>query len=130
MKVTTYAPNIFSIANFLTEEECAKYIRQSEERGYSESTITSADGPKMMKDMRNNTRSMYIDEKLAVELWPRVQPFVPHLDNPLPCGLNEMFRYYKYEAGQEFKMHVDFPFVRNEMEASYYTLIIYLNDGF
>ena len=45
-------------------------------------------------------------------------------------GLNELFRFYRYAPGQQFRKHRDQSFIRNETEASYYTFTVYLNNGF
>ncbi|HKX28734.1 MAG TPA: 2OG-Fe(II) oxygenase, partial [Blastocatellia bacterium] len=37
---------------------------------------------------------------------------------------------YEYQAGQYFAPHSDRAFVRNETERSWYTFMIYLNEGF
>ena len=41
-----------------------------------------------------------------------------------------MFRFYKYQPGEQFKKHRDQSFIRNEIEASYFTFMIYLNDNY
>ena len=41
-----------------------------------------------------------------------------------------MLRIYKYALGQQFKMHRDGSYIRNEKEKSFYTFMIYLNDDF
>lgn len=41
-----------------------------------------------------------------------------------------MFRFYKYEKGQQFRKHRDQSFIRNGNEWSFYTFMIYLNDEF
>lgn len=41
-------------------------------------------------------------------------------------GLNEL----KYQVGQEFKRHRDQSYIRNDIEASYFTFMIYLNDNY
>ncbi len=45
-------------------------------------------------------------------------------------GLNECFRFSKYEKEQYFKPHIDGMFVRNRNERSIFSLIIYLNDEY
>ena len=37
---------------------------------------------------------------------------------------------FRYEPGQLFKKHIDESFIRNELEASYFTFMIYLNDDY
>lgn len=43
-------------------------------------------------------------------------------------GLNERFRFYRYEPGQRFKEHSDAPFRRDNGEESRLTVLVYLND--
>jgi prolyl 4-hydroxylase len=50
--------------------------------------------------------------------------------NSHAIGLNELFRFYRYQPGQEFKKHRDNSYIRNNKEASYFTFMIYLNDNF
>jgi len=70
-------------------------------------------------------------DDLANELWSQVQSYAPKsIGNSHAVGLNELFRFYRYEPGQQFKKHRDQSFIRNNEEASYYTFMIYLNDGF
>ncbi len=130
MKITTHSPHIWTIEDFLTAAECDDYIAFSEAKGYNEASIITEKGTKVVKTVRNNSRIIFIDENLAERMWKRVGPFIRPIGNSVPVGLNEMFRYYKYEPGQSFKKHTDQSFIRNDVEASYYTLLIYLNDDF
>ena len=41
-------------------------------------------------------------------------------------GLNERFRFYRYDPGQTFRPHIDGHFARND-ERSQFTFMIYLN---
>lgn len=89
-------------------------------------------GGVMRKDVRNNTRVMSDHVEDANYLWERLKPFLPakmgtewHV-----TGLNERFRFYRYEPGQYFAWHYDGCFRRNEIEESLYTLMVYLNDDF
>lgn len=52
------------------------------------------------------------------------------IGNSLAIGLNELFRFYRYTPGQRFKVHRDGSYIRNEKEASFFTLLIYLNEGY
>ena len=45
-------------------------------------------------------------------------------------GANERLRCYRYDVGQRFAPHQDGSFVRNELEQSLLTFMIYLNDDF
>lgn len=131
MKVEKVAENIYTIADFFSVEECNAFIELSEKSGYEAATIETEKGSKVIGQVRNNQRIIYKDESLATKLWHRASGLVPgKIGNSFVIGLNELFRYYKYEPGQRFKRHVDESFIRSENEASYFTLMIYLNDDY
>jgi 2OG-Fe(II) oxygenase superfamily len=45
-------------------------------------------------------------------------------------GLNERFRFHRYDVGQQFDWHLDGYFERTTGERSFFTFLIYLNDDF
>ena len=122
---------IFVIHDFFSPEECAAAIAHTEVIGYGDAPITTGSGPVINKSVRNNERVMHDDTELAVKLWERGKPFlqvpVRHWE---PIGLNERFRYYRYDVGQRFDQHFDGFFRRTDDEVSYLTFMIYLNDDF
>ena len=123
--------DIFLIMDFWTKEKCAAFIAKSEDKGYHESTIDTGRGHRIVKSMRNNKRVIYFDPELAADIWKDLSAFAPAtIGNSTAVGLNEMFRFYKYNPGEEFKKHRDQSYIRDNLDASYYTLMIYLNDGF
>jgi len=127
----TVGRHIYAIDNFLSEVECDRFIQLSEDVGYEVATVETDRGPKIVDRIRNNFRALHNDSELAVELWERIKGFVPQkLGNSRANGLNELFRFYKYDSGHRFKKHIDESFIRNEFEASYFTLMIYLNDEY
>jgi len=131
MQVDRIIDNVFVIPGFFTPAECGQFIDVSEKSGYEAATIMTERGPKLMGQVRDNERLLYKDEELATMLWKRVGGRVPtFIGNSKAIGLNELFRFYKYGTGQKFKRHTDESFIRNEQEASYYTLLVYLNDDF
>jgi hypothetical protein len=131
MELKKYTEAIFTIDNFLTGKECDALIVKSEKIGYEEAKVTTDRGEKVLKEYRNNNRVLHTDFELAEKLWNALKSFVPsQLGNSQAVGLNELFRFYKYESGQQFKKHRDQSFIRNENEASYFTFMIYLNDDF
>ncbi|MCP4522496.1 MAG: oxidoreductase, 2OG-Fe(II) oxygenase [Cytophagales bacterium] len=131
MKLIQHSDKIWSIENFLTKEECNLLILFSEQKGYEEATVSLTSGAKMMKNIRNNYRFIYTDHDLAKEYWSRLQKFCPeYIEDNEAVGLNEQFRFYKYEPSQRFKRHIDGRFTRNESEESRVTFLIYLNDDF
>jgi prolyl 4-hydroxylase len=123
--------NVFVIDKFFSEEECDHFIDVSEKIGYQVATVETERGSVILDKVRNNHRILYRNEDLAVNLWKRLSEFAPQkIGNSISVGLNELFRFYKYEAGQKFKKHIDESFIRNDNEASYYTFMVYLNDKF
>lgn len=128
MEVTHHTPSIWTIADFLSERECDDLLLFSERLGYEEATVSLRTGAQMMKGLRNNERLLYEDSALAEKYWAKLAPFCPaRIDDVVAAGLNEQFRFYKYEPGQRFKRHIDGRFKRNELEESRVTFMVYLN---
>jgi len=123
--------DVYLVKNFLSEEECDKFIQQSESIGYEEATVTTLEGQKMIKGIRNNQRVLVNDPDLARFFWERIQPFVTEqFDSWIPTSVNEQFRFYKYALNERFNKHRDGRFRRTESEESRLTLMVYLNDDF
>jgi len=131
MNLIKQTSKIWLIENFLSQKECDDLILFSEQKGYEEATVSLKSGAKMMKGIRNNFRLIYEDQKLADKYWSFLKDYCPtKIENCESVGLNEQFRFYKYESNQRFKRHIDGRFVRNEKEESRITFMIYLNDDF
>lgn len=131
MKVKHHSEKIWTIENFLTKDECDNLLIFSEQKGYEEAKVSLSSGAKMMKGLRNNYRLMYQDQNLADEYWNILKNYCPEkIEENEAVGLNEQFRFYKYESSQRFKRHIDGRFKRNEKEESRITFMIYLNDDF
>ena len=131
MKITKLTDTVFAVEDFLTRQECLDTIVKSEGIGYELAKVNTASGAKVRTDIRNNSRAFYKSEELAQELWAKIQPFVlTPLAGSSAIGLNELFRFYRYQRGHQFKGHFDQSYIRNEREASYFTFMVYLNDNF
>lgn len=131
MNYKQLSDKIWIIDRFLSPKACKDLIFFSETRGFEEAEVSLSSGSKMMKGIRNNYRLIYEDQQLAKELWEKLAPFCPHqIDGWNAVGLNERFRFYRYEKGQRFKRHIDGRFQRNEWEESRITFMVYLNDDF
>lgn len=132
MEKHVFTPQVFTLKNFLSAAECAELIARSEAMGYEEAMVDVGNGvQRMIKGVRNNERVLYKDEAYATFMWERLKPYAPEgTGDRVACGLNELFRFYKYSPGQRFKMHKDGSFERNRFEASQYTFMIYLNEGY
>src|SRR5688500_11218423 len=115
MIFTQVAEGIFTIEDFLTRQECLEHIVLSESTGYELAKVNTAAGSKVRTDIRNNNRAFYRSEELAAKLWEKARPFVPtELGNSTAIGLNELFRFYRYQRGHQFKGHFDESYIRNE----------------
>jgi prolyl 4-hydroxylase len=131
MNLNQIATNIWTIDNFLSPDECTNLISLSENVGFDAATIETAFGTRRVDEVRNNTRAFYNNQALADELWVKLKPFAPAaIGKSHAHGLNELFRFYKYQPGQQFKKHRDGSYERNETEFSLYTFMVYLNDDY
>lgn len=131
MKKLELGNHIFAVNNFLSSEDCARCIDMSEEKGYEKAVVNTEKGTKIVENVRNNNRILFKNQQLASSIWEKIGNYVPaKIGNSYAIGLNELFRFYKYESGQQFKRHTDESYIRNENEASYYTLLIYLNEDY
>lgn len=131
MKTIQLKNDIYFIENFWPAEKCLAFIEKSEQIGYEPATVQTEMGPRLVDSIRNNNRVMLKDIQLADELWVHLKPVAPvKAGNSTPIGLNELFRFYKYGPGQQFRKHRDQSYIRNDKESSFYTFMIYLNDDF
>lgn len=122
---------VFTVEEFLTKQECEKLIGISEDVGFEEALVTTAKGSVRVAGIRNNDRVMFVNEEMADWLWERAADFVPpEFEGRIAVGLNEMLRFYRYDSGQQFNWHQDFPYERDNGESSYLTLLVYLSEGF
>lgn len=131
MKKIELHPQIFIVDNFLSAKECSNYIEKAELQNFEEAKINMQGNQVMNKMIRNNDRLLFFDDNLANDLWLKLKAFVPSLiGSSVAIGLNEMFRIYRYETGQRFKMHRDGSYERNDSEFSILSFLVYLNDDF
>ncbi|HEU4408130.1 MAG TPA: 2OG-Fe(II) oxygenase [Polyangiaceae bacterium] len=138
METTTTAPHllderycIMTLPGVLSPAECASLIDFAERQGFGDAPVSTGLGFVMMPELRNNTRVMVDDLARAAELWRRVEHAVPRARGASRAvGLNERFRFYRYDVGQRFGWHRDGAFDRSGRERSHLTLMFYLNDDF
>lgn len=122
--------DLFVVHDFLAPEECDYYVTLSESAGFGDAPISTMSGPVMRKDMRNNDRVMIDDPRIAATIWERLRLFMPErVQFWLPVGLNERWRFYRYDPGQQFAWHFDGAYERSPLERSAFTFMIYLNGG-
>ena len=125
------ADGIYTISNLFTAEECQDLIAFTEGIGYEAAPITTSSGFVMRPDTRNNSRVILDDAQRAEALWQRVRAEVPQfLEGRQAIGLNERFRFYRYDPGERFAPHIDGPYRRGNGEESLLSFMVYLNGGF
>ncbi|MDY3552460.1 2OG-Fe(II) oxygenase [Gemmata sp. JC717] len=120
---------IFTITDFLTPEECAQFIAQSEALGFGDAPLA---GGEVIKSFRDNDRATLDDPALAARLFERARAFLPSvIEGHELVDFNERWRFYRYGPGQTFKPHHDGAYHRfRQLQASELTFLIYLNDDF
>lgn len=125
------APMVWTLPGVLTPHECRDLVARIEAAGCVPAPITTRAGFVMRPDIRNNTRVVIDDQALADDLFARIAAEVPPVISgcEATCA-NERFRCYRYAKGQRFAPHYDGAFVRNAVERSRLTFMIYLNDDF
>jgi hypothetical protein len=130
-KQSLLGETVFVVRNFLSSEECAALIELGESTGFTDAPITTFGGFEMRKDIRDNGRVIRDDASLAAAWWERARPFLPEKwFGRTVVGVNERFRFYRYDPGQKFARHTDGYFERSNGERSQFTLMVYLNEGF
>ena len=131
MKKYEYNDQAFSIYDFLSSNICKGMIARAETKGFEPALINDGMGQSERPDVRNNQRIIFDDLKLATNLWAKLERHVTiPFDGWKPAGLNERFRFYKYDRFQTFKWHRDLPYKRNDDEQSHLTFMIYLNSDY
>ncbi|MFO0795886.1 MAG: 2OG-Fe(II) oxygenase [Gemmataceae bacterium] len=123
--------DVFTVRGVLSPAECAEYVARSEAAGYGDAPINTYGGPVVNKRMRSNERVMVDDPATAAVLWEKLRPLVPErFGSWHAVGLNERFRYYRYDPGQLFDWHFDGHYERTPDEHSNLTVLLYLSGGF
>jgi predicted 2-oxoglutarate/Fe(II)-dependent dioxygenase YbiX len=122
---------VFTVSDVLTSEECQTLVQAAEHAGFEAASIVTAAGARIEPSVRNNARLIEDNFDRASDLWERIGGFVPPFVNGRQAiGVNERFRFYRYDPGQQFAGHEDAPFRRANGEQSLLTFMIYLNDDF
>lgn len=121
--VEQHFDGIFSVHRFLTPGECTNLIQLAESVGFEQTdqreTRESAH--------RRNGRLQVNSSSLAEKLWSRCCNMFPEHEDAAPVGLSDNFRFYKYNKGDRFGMHVDDSVLHGDLVSTRYTLLLYLN---
>ena len=131
LEPTHLGAGILTVDNFLSAEECHKFIQRSEARGYEKAAIRTDEGDRIVKDLRNNDRVIFDDILLASQLFERAKPFlVLEKDGWILSRINERFRFYRYSEHQKFSWHLDGKVTDTHGDETFLTFMVYLNDDF
>ena len=117
--------DVFIVQDFLTKKECRNTIELCERAGF---VLTDQKGTRYMARRRNG-RIQINAPALAETLWTRCRSFFPEriASGAKVIGLSSNFRFYKYEKGDRFGMHVDESVDHGGGARSMFTLLVYLN---
>ncbi len=119
---------VFTVSHVFSPEECRELIQRAEAIGFEAASVRMPDGAQMMPKIRNNDRAALTDPELSLEMWHRIEPFLPVLDGCAPCGVDPQLRFYRYVPGQQFKQHKDGAVTNDLGQTTKLSYLIYLND--
>jgi len=148
--------DIFYVDDFLSTSETRHLIQRTEQSGFKKSTPSGGgSGRTGREEPRSNEYTVITDQKLADQLFIRIQPFIsPNLEwmqskyfpkeggiEWTAVGLVDRFRFYRYNRNDSYPRHMDGSYRRTvrrfqegkEVEfkqQSFLTLLIYLNEDF
>lgn len=124
-------PLIFEVPDILSAHECELWINRIQRAGPEPAPINMTRGNAIDTQIRNNRRVIFDNAEWAKDLFERIKTHVPQEIHEMELiGINERLRCYEYQPGQRFAPHSDGAFIRDDREQSWYTFMIYLNEGF
>ena len=131
----------FVVKDVLTPNECAAWIQRAEQEGFQ-----CPSGSEMFAGKRK--RVILKSEGLASRMWDKISTVIParvHDEkasssfsfsgpaNNIRSGgyfathINPLFRFSKYEQGDQFAIHTDTCYAKDECETGLCTILLYLN---
>ena len=100
-------PGAFQLLDVFTSQECENFVKKTEEVGYLEDAAVSL--PRTVR--HNDNVTWVVDELTHNIIWNRCKDFMYDNNDTFlgkkPLALNKRFRFYKYSAGDFFKLHSD-----------------------
>ena len=131
LKIHQDSPLIFTVDEVFSHVECLSFIELSHQYDYETADIFVNSTRQIRSNVRNNKRVIYDDLQLAETLFSKLKYVLPEqLNGWKLSGLNERFRFYRYENGETFKPHWDGIYEVNDWHSSQLTLLIYLSEDF
>ncbi|CAL8126452.1 unnamed protein product [Orchesella dallaii] len=123
----------FTLEHVFTPSECERLIEITEKVGYTKVPVNYGAFESINEDVRSGFRTIVDDVDFAEKLWGRIAAHIPQkLMGAKVVGLNERFRFLKYNSNQFFAPHCDGCYTQplNKLETSLITIQMYLNDNF
>jgi prolyl 4-hydroxylase len=127
-KRTDLYQGIFFLSKFLTLKECKTLIALTNSVGYVETNQKETRWSAHRKNGRLQVQSDSVAESLFQRLQSETEHFPPK-GKSTPIGLSSNFRFYKYEPGDRFGMHID-DSIELGHGTTHFTLLFYLNSDF
>lgn len=135
-------PGAFQLTNVLSAAECTRFIELSEAMGYLPDAAVS-----LPRSVRHNHNVTWVtDDATAAALWQRCKAALNTDLAPFggraAVGLNQRFRFYRYQPGDYFAPHTDGAWpgsrvINDELitdafgdRYSQLSFIIFLSDGY
>lgn len=133
MKKENYGIGVFTLSKVFSDKECNKLIQYAEETGFNATNMDDLQAN--AEPYRINDRLFLTDTQLAHKVYNRIQHQLPQTIESCdkqwrPYRVCETFRIYKYNQEQYFKWHEDGYERFSDVEETFLTLLIYLNDDF
>lgn len=144
--------NLWQIDNVLTLEQCAQWIKASEELGYSSPETITPIGQTLLntnipiiwpssETIRTNKRLIWqVPVDICNGIYAQIKGFIPDRVSIAdveytPVALNRRFRFFKTSENEDFKSHIDAACCRinpqtGKYERSFLSVVIYLNNSF
>ena len=135
-------PGAFQVLDVLSADECQQLIDLSEDLGYVEDAAVSL--PRSIR--HNHSLTWVVDQMTSDAIWSRCKASIDiHNElffNKKALGLNNRFRFYRYQVGDYFAPHTDGAWpgsnvVDGRLEHNAFddrwsqlTFLLYLNDDF
>ena len=121
MGITLESKGVYTIPNFLNEDEITKYKQLVLQPPEDSSDFTNTGKFQNKK---------WVDSKIANSFYEKLKQYIE--PSELALRSNNLIMTGHYEAGQEFSLHTDTGlfYSRDKQERSSWTLLIYLNDDY
>ncbi|MCG9612760.1 oxidoreductase [Vibrio harveyi] len=135
-------PGAFQLLNVLKPDEVQRILEATAQLGFTEDAAVS-----LPREVRHNNNLNFIaDTDTLARIWQRCGEHFSdkygHFGDKKPLGINGRFRFYRYDEGDYFKMHIDGSWPGSQVidqqlvddafgdRWSMYTFLILLSDEF